>query len=322
MWSSEKLLVKKNTLKLPLWLKTKNIEAGTALFSSRLFLGIVPIMVRTCERELDPNTTIFYRLWIATLFLGLWNGLLAVRRQFSQDKPDKQESYTTETLGLLLLTGIFVSAFQIIWAWSVTQTSIANTSLLHGLTLPFTVLIGWLFLAHHFDQKFIIAMTFAILGMMIIGINDLQFSVDKLQGDVIALVSALFTALYLLSVEKLREQLNSTTILMWSCIIGTVLTLPIILSIQDQFLPSSGQVWLAAIGLGLTLAVGQGLIAYSLKKFSSGFVSMVCLVDPIFSATFAWLIFSETLNFYNFVGFAIVLFSLYLTTYSQSIIKE
>ena len=279
-------------------------------------------MVRTCERELDPNTTIFYRLWIATLFLGLWNGLLAVRRQFSQDKPDKQESYTTETWGLLLLTGIFVSAFQIIWAWSVTQTSIANTSLLHGLTLPFTVLIGWLFLSHHFDQKFIIAMTFAILGMMIIGINDLQFSVDKLQGDVIALVSALFTALYLLSVEKLREQLNSTTILMWSCIIGTVLTLPIILSIQDQFLPSSGQVWLAAIGLGLTLAVGQGLIAYSLKKFSSGFVSMVCLVDPIFSATFAWLIFSETLNFYNFVGFAIVLFSLYLTTYSQSIIKE
>lgn len=322
MWSSEKLLVMKKTLKPPLSFTTENLGAGTALFSSRLFIGIVPIMVRICERELDPNTTIFYRLWIATLFLGLWNGLLVIRRHSSQYQPDQQEYYTTKTFGLLLLTGIFVSAFQIIWAWSVTQTSIANTSLLHGLTLPFTVLIAWLFLAHRFDKKFLIAMTFAILGMMIIGINDLQFSVDKLQGDLVALVSALFTALYLLSVEKLREQLSATTILMWSCMIGTVLTLPIILSIQDQFLPSSGKVWLAAIGLGLTLAVGQGLVAYSLKKFSSGFVSMVCLLDPILSATFAWLIFSETLNLYNFVGFAIVLFSLYLTTYSQSVVKE
>lgn len=312
----------KKTLKPPLSFTTENLGAGTALFSSRLFIGTVPIMVRICERELDPNTTIFYRLWVATLFLGLWNGLLVIRRKFSQDQPDRQEYYTTKTLGLLLLTGIFVSAFQIIWAWSVTQTSIANTSLLHGLTLPFTVLIGWLFLAHRFDKKFLIAMTFAILGMMIIGINDLQYSIDKLQGDLVALVSALFTALYLLSVEKLRNHLSATTILMWSCMIGTVLTLPIILSIQDQFFPSSGEVWLAAIGLGLTLAVGQGLVAYSLKKFSSGFVSMVCLLDPILSATFAWLIFSETLNLYNFVGFAIVLFSLYLTTYSQSVVKE
>lgn len=320
MWTEKFIDKTKNQLHFSL--EAEIFWAGIALFSARLFIGIVPIFIKICEHELDPNTTIFYRLWTATLFLGLWNGLLAVRNKLSNNQSEKQESYTTEVLGLLLLTGVFVAAFQIIWAWSIAQTSIANASLLHGLIPPFTVLLGWLFLGYRFDNKFLVAMIVAIAGMMIIGINDLQFSVDKLQGDIVALVSALFTALYLLSIEKLRNHLSATTILMWSCMIGTVLTLPIILSIQDQFLPSSGQVWLAAIGLGLTLAVGQGLVAYSLKKFSSGFVSMVCLLDPILSATLAWLIFSETLNFYNFVGFATVLFSLYLTTYSKSIVKE
>lgn len=53
-----------------------------------------------------------------------------------------------------------------------------------------------------------------------------------------------------------------------------------------------------------------------------GFVSMVCILDPIFSATFAWSIFSETLSFYNLVGFAVVLVGLYLTTYSQCVVKQ
>ena len=320
MWTGNLFAQAKS--QLPLSLTTENLWAGAALFSSRLFIGIVPILVKICERELDPNTTVFYRLWSATLFLGLWNGLLAVLRKLSNNQPKKQESYTTEVLGLFLLAGIFISVFQIIWAWSVTQTNIANASLMHGLTLPFTVLVGWLFLGQRFDYRFLVAMTIAITGMMIIGISDLQFSFDKLQGDIVALLSAFFTALYLLSVERLRNKLSSTTILMWSCAIGTVLTLPIILTVKDQFLPSSWDVWLAAIGLGLTLALGQGLVVYSLKRFSSGFVSMVCLLDPIFSATFAWSIFSETLSFYNLVGFAVVLVGLYLTTYSQSVVKE
>ncbi|MEC4812136.1 MAG: DMT family transporter [Scytonema sp. PMC 1069.18] len=320
MWTA-KLLDKAKT-QLPLSLTTETLWAGTALFSSRLFIGVVPILIKICEREIDPNTTVFYRLWSATVFLGVWNGLLAVRNQLSNEQSEKKESYTTEVLGLLLLSGIFVSAFQIIWAWSVTQTSIANSSLMHGLIPPFTVLVGWLFLGHRFDNRFLVAMTVAIVGMMIIGITDLQFSFDKVQGDIVALLSALFTALYLLSVERLRNNLSSTTILMWSCAIGTVLTLPILVIVKDEFFPSSWDVKLAAIGLGLTLALGQGLVVYSLKKFSSGFVSMICLLDPILSTTLAWSIFSETLSLYNLVGFAVVLLGLYLITYSQSVVKE
>lgn len=314
----------KNTIKLPLWLTADSLGAGIALFSSRLFIGIVPITIKICEREIQPSATVFNRLWIAALFLAFWYGGGALYRQFFQERSSQSQApaYTPEIWGLLFATGLCAAAFQIIWAWSVTQTSVANTSLLHSLTVPFTVVIGWLLFGNRVDWLFLVAMIIAIFGMAVIGLNDFQIDAYKLQGDATALLSALFTALYFLGVERLRVDLGPATILMWSCIIGTIFTLPIILLMHDQLLPSSGQVWISAIVLGLTLAVGQGLIAYSLKHLSSGFVAAVCLLDPILSASFAWAIFAETLNIYNMVGFATILLSLGLTSYSPSIIKQ
>jgi drug/metabolite transporter (DMT)-like permease len=100
------------------------------------------------------------------------------------------------------------------------------------------------------------------------------------------------------------------------------LNLPLLFIAQGQIFPSSGNGWLAVIGLGLTLTLGQGLMAYSLKQLSSGFVSLIAFLDPVFSALFAWLFLSEALSFHNLVGFVIILFGLYLTVYSQSVIQE
>lgn len=143
----------------------------------------------------------------------------------------------------------------------------------------------------------------------------------RIQESLVTLIK-IKLPLPLLSVEKLRKKLSATSILLFSCGIGTVLTLPVILMINKELFSYSSDVWQAGICLGLTLALGQGLVAYSLKMFSSGFVSMVCLFDPILSATFAWLIFSETLNAYNLLGFVTVLFAMYLTAQSKSVIQE
>jgi len=65
----QKSLINPIKIKRPLPLRSDILGAAIALFASRLFIGFVPIMVKICEREMDPNTTVFYRLWTATLFL-------------------------------------------------------------------------------------------------------------------------------------------------------------------------------------------------------------------------------------------------------------
>lgn len=294
---------------------------------AQLVIAFVPILTKFCQLEIDTNAVMFDRFWIGVLFFALWDGLVKVRRRLFDSPPVAPEAIeqkisATSLLGLLCLASFFLSGSTVIWAWSLTQTSIANATLMHS-TLPlFTVLVGWLLLGQRFDGIFLVGMTFTMVGGFIVGLDDFQIGLDKLQGDLFALLSALFYTGYLLTVAKLRDQLNATTIVMRVSAICIVLNFPLLFMVQGRILPSSGNGWLAAIGLGLTLALGQGLMAYSLKQLSSGFVSLVACLDSILSASLGWLFFSEALSLYNFVGFGIILLGVCLTSYSQSAVKE
>ncbi|MBC6422130.1 MAG: DMT family transporter [Hormoscilla sp. SP12CHS1] len=94
-------------------------------------------------------------MWIATLAFSLWNGLKAVVDR-------KEENITVKSLpdshqeGLLfILVGIVGSASVICWAWSLTQTSVANSTVLRSMSPVFTSLGGWLLFNQRFDRRFL-----------------------------------------------------------------------------------------------------------------------------------------------------------------------
>jgi drug/metabolite transporter (DMT)-like permease len=53
---------------------------------------------------------------------------------------------------------------------------------------------------------------------------------DNFTGDSLAILSAVFSAANLLTVEKLRAKFSATTILLWCSFVGAVLTFPIVLA--------------------------------------------------------------------------------------------
>jgi drug/metabolite transporter (DMT)-like permease len=301
--------------------------AVASVLLAQLVFGLVPILIRFCQREIDTNAVIFDRFCVAVLFLLFWDGLIAVRRRLFdspaiEPKAIEQKPSITSLWGLLCLASFFLSSSTILWAWSLTQTSIANSTLMYS-TLPlFTVLMGWLLFGKSVDRIFLIGMAVTMAGSFIIGLDDFQLSLDKLQGDFFALLAAMIRTGYILTVEKLRHHLNAITIVKRVSMICILLNLPLLFTIQGKFLPYSGNGWLTMIGLGLTLIVAQGLMSYSFKQLSSGFVAIVSCIDPIFSAVFSWLVFSETMNFYNLVGFVVILLGVCLASYSKSIDKE
>jgi drug/metabolite transporter (DMT)-like permease len=124
---------------------------------------------------------------------------------------------------------------------------------------------------------------------------------------------------YLLIVEKLRTKFSPVTIQLWICAIAALVIFPILLFTQEQLFPSTVTGWLWVISLALICQVlGHGLLTYSLAKFSSVVVSLVHLLEPVFSGIFALVIFSEKLTFSNWIGFAVVLMGLYLAISSQA----
>lgn len=293
-------------------------------------IGFAPIFIKWGETEISPGAITFNRLWISSLVFGIWNGISLIRKRWSINSPSTNppsttpQPYNLQVLGLLLIIGIAFSGKHLLWAWSLTQTSVANSIvIIYALVPPLSALGGWIFFQRRVETQFLIGMTIAIGGAIAIGVNDFSNSSHHIQGDLLALLTAVLSPFYLLTMEKLLTQFETKTLIFWCSTIGVLLTLPILIVVGERLFPLSWQGWCSVIALALVCQVmGQGLIAYSLNFLSSGMVAVTMLLDPVLSALLAWAILSEKLTILNGVSCCIVLFGIYLTTISKSASKS
>ncbi|ELS05386.1 DMT(drug/metabolite transporter) superfamily permease [Xenococcus sp. PCC 7305] len=288
-----------------------------ALALALLGIAIASILIAIAETEIQPNALTCDRLLVAAIAFILWNLFRGDKNSDSLSEP--QSLYTGKAIALLLVAGISFAIALALWAWSLTQTSIANSTLLNNMMPIFTTLGGWLVFRQQFSRRFLVGMTVAILGAIAISLGDLQLGESNLTGDGAALVAAMFSAVSILTLENLRKQFTTPVIMQWTCLAGSVFLLPLVWLTEDHLFPISISGWLSIIGLGLiSQAIGQGLLTYSLAKFSSGFVAVSMLSIPVIAAFLALLIFAEQLSLFNLLAFAIVLFGIYLAVSANS----
>ena len=270
---------------------------------------IASVLITLASTEMTPNAITCDRLLIATIVFGIWNF------QLSNNNRDEtvRSGYTARAIVLLLIAGISFAISLSLWAWSLTQTSIANSTLLNNMMPIFTTLGGWLIFRQQFSLRFLIGMGVAVLGAVAIGIEDLHVADSSLIGDGAALMAAAFSAISILTIEQLRVQFSTPIVMQWTSLAGGLFLLPLVLFSEGKLLPISSTSWLAIISLGLiSQAMGQGLLTYSLAKFSSGFVAVSMLAIPAIAAILAMFIFAEQLSLFNWFAFAIVLYGIYL----------
>ncbi|MEM9540873.1 MAG: DMT family transporter [Cyanobacteria bacterium P01_E01_bin.42] len=305
------------------FIQKNNAPAILSLLMAVIAMAWIAIFLRFLEEEISSFAAAFNGVLFATVFLGIWNGIQSQTRQSSPDKTSPTQIFTSWILLQLIIAGICFAGDQILWAWSLTKTSVANSTLLTNLNPLWTTFLGWSIWKRYFDNKFLIGMVIAMIGVFLIGVEDLQIFTGNLQGDGTAIAASVCFSVYLLIVEKLRESLSSETILFGTSLFSTLSILPIILIMGEQVFPHSLQSWIFVILLGFICQVlGQGLVNYCLKTLSSGFVAIALLLQPIITAILAWLIFSEKLSLSNSVAFAVVLLGIYLAQSSSSAVKE
>ncbi|NET88888.1 MAG: EamA family transporter, partial [Kamptonema sp. SIO1D9] len=194
-----------------------------------------------------------------------------------------------------------------------TQTSVANSALMHNLTPLFTTLGGWLVFQTRFERRFLLGTSIALIGTVTLSINDIQLDVHKIQGDLLALASAVFFAMQLMGTERLGTRVSSLKILFWASLTGVAVNFVVTLILGERLFPVSFNGWLAVAALAIVgQLVALGLFAYSTSKLSASLVALVLLLDPVLSAIAAWFAFRETLNLWNAIAFGIVLLGVYL----------
>ncbi|MEM9540684.1 MAG: DMT family transporter [Cyanobacteria bacterium P01_E01_bin.42] len=297
-------------------------KALAASIAAALLLSLMPILVRLSEAELGANATVFDRFLIVSLSLIIWECFAIVNKVI---KGEDQSSIKTDFLNFSFLGNFFlpllalIVAFfgtQCLWTWSLSQTTVANSQVLHCLSPAFATLAGWILFSQKFEAKFLVGMTLAMVGTLGIGLSDITSHIN-IEGDSLALLSALFWAAYIMAIEKLRSFWRSTTILFWASVSCSLLSLPILLGTGDSLLPDNPRTWLSILLLVANTLGCHLLMAYSLKWLSSALVATVLLLNPMLAALIGWVLFSESLSVLNLLGFATIIVGVYYAISGQ-----
>lgn len=295
-----------------------------ALFAARIFSSVTPVLLKLGGSWVGENETVFWREAIGLIWFAVLEGSLILYRQQPSNKPSPESLFKGKTILFLLGAGIAATLYMLFGVWALRFTSVTNCTVI-DCTLPlFTILGGTIFFNQVFDRRFVIGTIIAVVGALVIILVDFSQSIGQLYGDALALFSTLFYAAYWLSVEELRATLNTSTILLWRCAIGTLLLIPILwLSNSDRILPNSWQEWSLVIAIAMFGQVlAQGLTVYSLKTLSSSFVALSMLIIPVFSHIEARFVFSEEISFINYLGCFVVLLGMYFAISGKGAIKE
>ncbi len=314
------------TSKLSL-IKQQFTETPALLGTASLLFALIPIslapsLTKLCQQEIGANAVVFHRSWIATIVFALWNLLEAFRSQQSDNEPIENKPFTNQEVWLLLAMGTSAGTYLLLWAWSLSQTSVANVALLSNLNSLFVALAGYVLFGRRFDNRFVIGLVIALAGAIAFELNKVQFATDQILGDTLALLTAIFMATCMLLIERLRTRFSTATIMLWRCGVTTMFLLPVLPFLEDRLLPYSWTGWFFIIFQALFCQVlGQGLLAYSLSRISSSVVAVTLLLEPALASIFAWFIFSEQVGLFDWATFAVVLVGIYLAQSSQSTVQ-
>jgi drug/metabolite transporter (DMT)-like permease len=309
---------------------TKNIELEQSgvNFSEKiipliaLIVGISAIsttalFIKVSVQEMSVNSTMFNRLWIASIIftsLNVYNRFRPTNsNQESILETIQKPSYQAIDFLLLTIVSLIYISGRFLWTIALNETTVANAMILNSTTPLFTALGGWLFLRQSFGVKFIIGLVVAIVGSMTLELGELQKVNFNLIGDGSALLSSVFFAANLLILEKIRDKFSSSQILLSRCLVGTASVLPIVFLFEEHILPTTTLGWIAVICMAaIGEMIGHGLLVYSVKFFASSFVAITMLLEPIIAIILAWIIFSEGLGTLTWLALALVLLGVYL----------
>ncbi len=216
-------------------------------------------------------------------------------------------------LKLAMLSGLFLALHFATWISSLDYTAIANSVVLVN-TIPLWVgLLTPLISRDRIRRNTVISIVVSVIGGTIIGFGDFTTGGSALWGDFLAVLGAVCAAVYLLLGRNLRRKLSllpyvvvcygSAAIILWLIVLA--LQLPI-----TGYSPQTvAAFWAMAL---ISQIIGHSSYNWALKWFSTSFVAVALLGEPIGSTILAYLVFNEGLTWTKFSGGLFILSAIYI----------
>ena len=210
------------------------------------------------------------------------------------------------------LAGICLALHFATWIASLAHTSIANSVVLVSLT-PVWIALATTVIHRRIPSRPVLAsVALAVVGSIIIGVGSGQAGAGSLLGDALALAGGLCMAAYLMLGQGVQRHLPFV-----SYVAGcySVAALVLGLTVAVAGLPVGGlslQTYAAIAALGLVCQViGHSSFNWGLRRFSTGFIAVFLLGEPLLGAVLGVVYFAEVPGTATVIGGLVILAGLY-----------
>ena len=228
---------------------------------------------------------------------------------------DELRNLSFHDIRLAIVSGFFLALHFASWISSLDYTAIANSVVLVN-TIPLWVgLLTPVIAKDRLTRATVISIIVSVIGGVIIGFGDFATGGQTLLGDFLAVIGAICVAIYLLLGRNLRRRLSllsyvaicygSAALFLWLAVIA--LQLPV----SGYSTQTVAAFWAMAL---VSQIIGHSSYNWALKWFSSGFVAVALLGEPIGATIMAYIIFNEGLTWTKFIGGLVILSAIYIAT--------
>lgn len=282
-----------------------------ALIVAQLAIGSAAILARYgldakySTAPLSPAALSAWRLSLASILLVA--GLALTQRSTVVARA----SVPTNTRGRLIAAGIFLGLHFVLWFASLQMISVARSTLLVTSGPVWTGLGGWIFLKQKLGARFWTGLLVAGVGALLVTGKGAEAGHAALAGDLLAIAGAISVAVYLLMVQDLQSELGTGRTVAWTYTSAALAVWTWVLITElgrRSVIPTGAVAWWSVIGMALApQLVGHTLLNWSLKRFAAGVVAAATLLEPVFAAALAWVLFQEAIRPLQAVGAVVLL---------------
>ncbi|RLB38383.1 MAG: hypothetical protein DRH12_12970 [Deltaproteobacteria bacterium] len=250
----------------------------------------------------------FYRVFIT---MGVLFPVHACRRGLSSSIHGFRWQY--------VLAGFFLAGHFITWIASLQMTTIANSIFLQGTHPLFAALFSALFLKEAPPRSTLPFFLLAGVGMYLIVSSDVALMHSRLLGDLLAISSAAFVALYLMIARMFKADPDFAKYLIQVYGAASVFCLIYLLATGERLSGYSTISWIMIV----LLALGPNLTGHSLLNWASRHieiykVNLALLLEPVLATLGGMAFMGEFPGIYFYWGAGLIILSVGLLVYLEN----
>lgn len=277
-----------------------------------LSAGVIAVSIAAVFIKLSsaPSLVIAsYRMLLAFLCLMPW-AVVRYGRELRH--------WRRSDLLLTILSGVFLALHFASWISSFQYTSVASSTTLVSTQPIFAVALSYLLFRERVTRRQLSGVLLAFTGSMIIGLTDATHGLTSasLWGDTLAVLGAVFAALYFLCGRAVRQRVAVIPYATLAYGVSAATLLLIAGASGVALYPYSLREFLLFAGLAVICTViGHSSLNWALEYLPATAVGVAVLGEPIGASIWAVLLFGEIPSAGQLAGGALLLAGIMLFMY-------